>query len=85
MPRVTIYTTRICLYCARARRLLKRKGVDFDEIPVDRDPVQMQAMIERSRRHTLPQIFIDDLHIGGYDDMARLDAEGELDPLLGKE
>lgn len=82
MPQITIYTTQICPYCSRARRLLKRKGVTFEEIPVDHDSRQMTAMIERSQRHTVPQIFIDDRHIGGYDDMALLDARGELDPLL---
>lgn len=84
MPRVTIYTTRICPYCSRARNLLKRRGVEFDEIPVDHDPEQMAAMVRRSGRHTVPQIFIDDFHVGGYDDMAMLDACDELDDLLGR-
>lgn len=82
MPRIIIYTTLMCPYCIRARRLLKRKGVAFEEIRVDFDPEQMQIMRERSRRHTVPQIFIDDRHIGGYDDMALLDRRGELDALL---
>jgi glutaredoxin 3 len=72
----------ICPYCSRARHLLQRKGVDFEEISVDRDREQMAIMRRRSRRHTVPQIFIDDRHIGGYDDLAMLDARGELDPLL---
>ena len=83
MPQVTIYTTMVCPYCSRAKRLLKRKGIGFDEIPVDHDPERMRVMVERSQRHTVPQIFIDDLSIGGYDDMALLDARGELDALLG--
>lgn len=82
MPHITVYTTMICPYCSRARHLLQRKGVDFEEIPVDRDREQMEIMRRRSRRHTVPQIFIDDRHIGGYDDLAMLDARGELDPLL---
>jgi glutaredoxin 3 len=82
MPHITIYTTMICPYCSRARHLLQRKGVDFEEISVDRDREQMAIMRSRSRRHTVPQIFIDDRHIGGYDDLAMLDARGELDPLL---
>ncbi len=82
MPHVTIYTTTICPYCSRARHLLQRKGVVFEEISVDRDREQMAIMRRRSRRHTVPQIFIDDRHIGGYDDLAMLDARGELDPLL---
>jgi glutaredoxin 3 len=82
MPSVTLYTTMICPYCSRAKHLLKRKGVVFEEISVDRDPRQMQVMRQRSRRDTVPQIFIDDRHIGGYDDLAMLDAVGELDRLL---
>ncbi|PQJ95289.1 glutaredoxin 3 [Chromatium okenii] len=83
MPQVTLYTTLICPYCHRAKRLLKRKGVVFQEIPIDYDPAQRQTMIQRSNRHTVPQIFIDDRAIGGYDDMVLLDECGELDGLLG--
>jgi glutaredoxin 3 len=83
MPQVTIYTTRVCPYCSRAKRLLKRQGIAFNEIPIDGDPARMQIMMERSGRHTVPQIFIDDLAIGGYDDLAQLDERGELDALLG--
>ncbi|MGE5153904.1 MAG: glutaredoxin 3 [Bdellovibrio bacteriovorus] len=84
MPRVVMYTTMICPYCNRAKHLLQRKGVEFEEIRVDHDHAQLAAMMERSRRHTVPQIFIDDLHVGGFDDLARLEARGELDPLLGR-
>jgi glutaredoxin 3 len=83
MPQVVMYANATCSYCERARRLLGDKGVVFEEIRVDRDRTQHEVMIRRSRRRTVPQIFIDDLHIGGYDDLARLDARGELDPLLG--
>jgi glutaredoxin 3 len=83
MPHVTIYTTMICPYCSRARHLLQRKGVLFEEISVDHDRERMAEMRRRSRRSTVPQIFVDDYHVGGYDDMAMLDARGELDPLLG--
>jgi glutaredoxin 3 len=82
MPQITLYTTLICPYCHRAKRLLKRKGVAFQEIAVDRDPAQFDIMVNRSRRYTVPQIFIDDRAIGGYDDLAQLDARGELDALL---
>lgn len=82
MPQVVMYSTDDCPYCIRARRLLHRKGVQPAEIPVAGDREQMRAMIKRSRRHTVPQIFIGDIHVGGYDDLARLDACGELDPLL---
>jgi len=78
-----MYTTAICPYCVRAKHLLERKGVDYDEIRIDGDREQMHVMMERSRRHTVPQIFIDDNHVGGFDDMAQLDARGKLDPMLG--
>lgn len=83
MPQVVMYATPDCGYCTRARRLLHRKGVEFTEIAVDQDPAQRRIMIERSRRHTVPQVFIDERHVGGYDDLAQLDAYGELDALLG--
>jgi glutaredoxin 3 len=77
-----MYTTMICPYCIRAKHLLRRKDVRFEEIRIDRDREQMRIMMERSRRHTVPQIFIDDLHVGGFDDLASLETRGELDPLL---
>ena len=82
MPIVQMYATAFCPYCVRARRLLKRKGVEFEEIRVDKDTDQMQTMIQRSHRTTVPQIFIGERHIGGYDDMAALDQAGKLDPML---
>ena len=82
MPKVVMYTTRICPYCMQAKHLLQRKHVDVEEIRIDRDREQMRMMVERSRRRTVPQIFIDDFHVGGFDDLAALDARGELDPLL---
>ena len=85
MPIVQMYTTAICPYCMRARQLLERKGVQFEEIRVDKDREQRQLMIQRSNRTTVPQIFIGDLHIGGYDDMAALEAAGRLDVLLEQE
>lgn len=84
MPKVVMYTTVICPYCSRAKHLLQRKSVEFEEIHIDGDFEQMQIMMARSRRHTVPQIFIDDYHVGGFDDLAALEARGELDPLLGK-
>jgi glutaredoxin 3 len=84
MPQVLMYTKTPCSYCARARRLLQRRDIDFTEIPIDHDQEQEQWMIERSGRRTVPQVFINDLHIGGYTDLAALDADGELDPLLGR-
>ncbi len=84
VPKVIIYTTGICPYCTRAKHLLQRKDIEFDEIRIDTDREQMRIMMERSRRHTVPQIFIDDFHVGGFDDLAALEARGELDPLLGR-
>ena len=84
MSQVLMYTKTPCSYCTRARSLLHRKGVAFTEIPVDHDPEQEQRMIARSRRRTVPQIFIGEQHIGGYSDLAKLDADGKLDPLLGR-
>jgi glutaredoxin 3 len=83
MPNVIIYTTLLCPYCVRAKQLLQRKGVDYQEIRVDLDREQMHLMIQRSQRRTVPQIFIDDFHVGGYDDLATLEATGELNPRLG--
>ena len=81
-PHVLMYATAVCPYCVRARRLLERKGVTYEEIRIDRDRDQLQVMIQRSKRTTVPQIFIGDAHVGGYDDLARLEEAGRLDALL---
>jgi glutaredoxin 3 len=83
MPEVTIYTTRFCPYCVRAKRLLDSKHVSYQEIPVDSDNEQRQVMMQRSQRHTVPQIFIDDYHVGGCDDLFDLEAAGDLNQRLG--
>lgn len=83
MPNVVMYTTAICPYCVRAKYLLDNKGVSFEEIRIDQDREVMQEMMRRSNRHTVPQIFIDDYHVGGYDDLASLEMSGNLDVLLG--
>jgi glutaredoxin 3 len=80
-----MYTTVICPYCVRAKQLLQRKGVEYEEIHIEGDREKMREMLERSQRRTVPQIFIDDYHVGGYDDLAELDAFGKLNPLLGIE
>jgi len=82
-PRVVVYSTAMCPYCVRAKSLLQSKGIDYEEIRVDLDRDLMVEMMQRSNRRTVPQIFIDDYHVGGFDDMAQLDAYGKLDPLLG--
>jgi glutaredoxin 3 len=83
LPQVVIYTGMMCGYCSAAMRLLKDKGVDFTEIKVSMHADKRREMIERSGHHTVPQIFIDDRPVGGYDDLAALDQRGELNTLLG--
>ena len=83
MPKVTIYTTNICPYCVRAKALLTKKGVGYEELNIEGNRGYMRDMLQRSQRRTVPQIFIDDFHVGGYDDLAELNAFGKLDPLLG--
>lgn len=82
MPEIVIYTTRFCPYCVRARRLLDKKGVSYQDIGIDSEPEKRSEMIQRSQRTSVPQIFIDNFHVGGFDDMAELDMDGKLDPLL---
>jgi len=82
-PEIVMYSTRVCPYCERARALFARKKVDFKEIKIDEDPQQFAIMLKRSNgRRTVPQIFIGDKHVGGFDDMVALDRAGQLDPLL---
>lgn len=83
MPPVTIYTTPFCGYCLAAKRLLGAKGVAFEEIDVAADPSRRAEMVQRaSGRRTVPQIFVGEIHVGGFDDMSALDRAGRLDPLL---
>lgn len=84
MAKIELYTTMFCPYCARARNLLQKKGVSFTDIDVMGDDDKREEMIARAGgRRTVPQIFIDGRHIGGSDELAALDREGKLDPLLG--
>ena len=80
--RVVMYATRYCPYCMRARSLLDEKGVEFQEIRVDNDWEKRREMEVKSRRRTVPQIFIGGRHVGGYDELRALDLAGQLDPLL---
>ena len=83
MATVTMYSTGVCPYCVQAERLLTAKGVAaIDKIRVDLDPKRRQEMMERTGRRTVPQIYIDEFHVGGYDDLVALDRAGRLDPLL---
>lgn len=80
---VTIYTTRWCPFCVRAKMLLTNKGVNFHEIPVDGDPAERQRMAEKAGRTSVPQIWIDGFHVGGCDELFALDRKGDLDTRLG--
>jgi glutaredoxin 3 len=81
--KVLMYTTLVCPYCQRAKQLLKARGVDaIEEVRIDQDPAQLQAMMQRTGRRTVPQIFIGDTHVGGCDDLIALDQRGGLTPLL---
>jgi len=82
MVTIVIYTTPICPYCVRAKHLLKQKGATWTEIDVSRDAAQRHALMERTRQRTVPQIFINDEHIGGCDELYALERAGRLDPLL---
>ena len=83
MPVVTMYTTATCPYCIQAERFLKAKGVlDITCIRVDLEPALRRVMMERTGRRTVPQIYIGDHHVGGYEDMVALDHAGGLAPLL---
>lgn len=83
MAKVTMYTTGVCPYCQMAERLLRSKGVaEIDKIRVDTDPARREEMMTRTGRRTVPQIYIGERHVGGFDDLAELDREGGLEPLL---
>jgi glutaredoxin 3 len=83
MSHVKMYTTQVCPYCVRAKTLLKQRGVEqIEEIRVDLDPAQREAMMTLTGRRTVPQIFIGDTHVGGCDDLMALDQRGGLMPLL---
>ena len=86
MSNVRIFTTTYCGFCVRAKQLFERKGVDFEEIDVTGDDEARHKLVEDSGgQRTVPQIWIGKTHVGGYSDLARLDQEGKLDPLLKSE
>ncbi|MGN6222113.1 glutaredoxin 3 [Pseudoxanthomonas sp.] len=84
-PAITLYTTAICPYCVAAKNFLKSKGQSWSEVRIDLDPEERDRMIARARRTSVPQIFIGDVHVGGYDDMMALHRAGKLEPLLAGE
>ncbi|MGB1141299.1 MAG: glutaredoxin 3 [Halioglobus sp.] len=79
---VTMYSTRLCPYCMRARQLLDAKGVEYTDIAVDEQPELRLEMMERSGRRTVPQIWVGENHVGGFDDLWALESAGRLDALL---
>lgn len=83
MPNVVMYCTAVCPYCVRAEQLLKSKGVsEITKIRIDLNPEERDIMMAKTGRRTVPQIYIGDTHVGGFDDLAALDRAGGLDPLL---
>ncbi|AGH82898.1 MULTISPECIES: glutaredoxin 3 [Ralstonia solanacearum species complex] len=83
MAHVVMYSTTVCPYCVAAEKLLKQRGVaHIEKILIDREPGRREEMMTRTNRRTVPQIYIDDRHIGGFDDLSALDREGGLEPLL---
>lgn len=82
MPEIIIYTTHICPYCIMAKRLLDNKAVAYKEINVDRSPELREEMVQRSKRRTVPQIFVGDIHLGGCDELYALERKKQLDALL---
>lgn len=83
MPKIEIFCTPFCPYCIRAKKLLDNKNVEYEDIRIDLEPARQDEMIARAKRTSVPQIFIDDYHVGGCDDLFALEAEGTLDSRLG--
>lgn len=82
MPEILIYTANLCPYCTMAKRLLDKKGATYTELNVDGKPGLREEMMLKTRRRTVPQIYIGDFHVGGFDDLYALDQQKKLDPLL---
>ncbi len=83
MPKISMYSTGVCPFCQRAELLLKSKGVaDIEKIRIDLDPARRDEMMQKTGRRTVPQIYIGELHVGGFDDLVALDRAGKLEPLL---
>lgn len=83
MPEVIMYSTAVCPYCVAAKNFLKSRGLGYQEVRVDTDPAARALMMERTRRTSVPQIFINGTHVGGYEELVALDRSGGLAPLVG--
>ncbi|MBU2568988.1 MAG: glutaredoxin 3 [Gammaproteobacteria bacterium] len=82
MSNIIIYTSNFCPYCTMAKRLLDKKGAVYNEVNVDSEPGLRQEMMQKTKRRTVPQIYIGDFHVGGFDDLYALEQQSRLDPLL---
>lgn len=81
-PTITMYTSAVCAYCVAAKNFLRSKGLEWTEVRVDLDPAERERMVARAGRTSVPQIFVGDFHVGGYDDMMALHRTGGFEPLL---
>ena len=81
-PEITIYSTLVCPYCVAAKNFLKSKGLAWNEVRIDLDPVERDKMMAKTKRTSVPQIYVGDVHVGGYDDMMAMHREGKFEPLL---
>ena len=82
MKKVVIYSTRICPFCVRAKNFFTKKDIPYEDIMIDPNPEEIKIMMERSKRQSVPQIFIGDYHVGGFDDLIEHDMDGKLEGLL---
>jgi glutaredoxin 3 len=82
MKKVVIYSTRICPFCVRAKNFFTKKDIPYEDIMIDQNPEEIKIMMERSKRQSVPQIFIGDYHVGGFDDLIEHDMDGKLEGLL---
>jgi glutaredoxin 3 len=83
-PKITLYTSAMCGYCVAAKNFLKSKGLAWNEVRIDLEPAERERMVARARRTSVPQIFVGDTHVGGYDDLMALHRARNLEPLLGE-
>ena len=83
-PQITVYTSATCSYCVAAKNFLKSRGLEWSEVRIDLDPAERERMVARTKRTSVPQIFIGETHVGGYDDMMAMHRAGKLQPLLGE-
>jgi glutaredoxin 3 len=84
-PQITLYTSAVCGYCVAAKNFLRSRGLSWNEVRIDTDPAEREKMVALARRTSVPQIFVGDTHVGGYDDMMALHRAGKLEPLLAGE